>query len=226
MSIATFIMGKSGHGKSTSLRNLDPQKTIIIQAVNKPLPFPAKNWKQWDSDTKTGSIAVTDSARNICAAIERAKGNGKEIIIIDDFQYIMSNEFMRRRTERGFDKFTEIAGHAWDVLNTSMNSDNNLRVYMLTHTDTDEWGQNAKVKTIGKLLDDKIVLEGMVTIVLKAVKTDQGYMFQTQSDGTDTVKSPMGLFEQQYIDNDLAFVDKAICDYYGIEEPKKEEVKK
>jgi len=217
MSIATIVMGKSGHGKSTSIRNFDPDKTLIIQAVRKPLPFRAKEWKPWDSASKTGSVAVTDSARNICAAIERAPSNGKSVVIIDDFQYVMSNEFMRRSAERGFDKFTEIARGAWDVLNMAMSGPEDVRVYILTHTETDEWGQNAKVKTIGKLLDDKIVLEGMVTTVLKALKQDGQYFFSTQSDGTDTVKSPMGLFESALIDNDLAAVDKAICEYYGIE---------
>lgn len=216
MSLATIVMGKSGQGKTTSLRNLDPEKTILIQAIKKPLPFKSPNWKDWDGETKTGSIFVSDSSKAICTIIAKAKANGKSIVVVDDYQYVMANEFMRRSAERGFDKFTEIARGAWDVMTAAMSADDDLRVYILTHTDTDEWGMNAKVKTIGKLLDDKIVLEGMVTTVLKAAKKDKDHLFQTQSDGTDTVKSPIGLFDNEYIDNDLNEVDTSICKYYGI----------
>ena len=216
MSIATVIMGLSGSGKSTSLRNLDPEKTILIQAIKKPLPFRSTEWKAWDKTTKTGSIAVTDSAKNICTAIEKAKENGKEIIIIDDFQYVMANEFMRRSAERGYDKFTEIAKGAWDVFNAAMNAPDGIRVYLLTHVQTDDYGQGGKLKTIGKMLDEKIVLEGMVSIVLRSMRSDANYSFRTQSDGTDTVKSPIGLFDSELIENDLKMVDDKICEYYGV----------
>ncbi len=218
MSISTIIMGLSGHGKTTSIRNLDPDKTIIIQSIKKELPFPSKNWKPWNSETKSGSIAVTDKPSNICAAIERAQSNGKEIVIVDDYQYVMANEFMRRSREKGYDKFTEIGRGAWDVMNAAMNGPDGLRVYIMTHVQTDEYGQGGKVKTIGKMLDEKIVLEGMVTTVLRSCKMDDGYFFRTQSDGTDNVKSPMGMFESDLIDNDLAVVDAKMCEYFGIGE--------
>ena len=216
MSIATVVMGLSGSGKSTSLRNLDPVKTIIIQAIKKPLPFRSADWKNWDNDTKSGSIAVTDNARHICAAIQKAESNGKLVVIIDDFQYVMANEFMRRSGERGFDKFTEIAKGAWDVFNAAMNAPDNTRVYIMTHVQTDDYGQGGKLKTIGKMLDEKIVLEGMVSIVLRSMRSDGAYSFRTQSDGTDTVKSPIDLFDTELIDNDLNIVDEKICEYYGL----------
>jgi len=222
MSTATIIMAPSGHGKSASLRNLDPEKTILIQTIRKPLPFMAKDWKNWDGATKTGSIAVTDSAKNICAAIDRASANGKEIVVIDDFIYCLTNEFMRRSKEKSFEKFNDIGRAAWDVMTAAMNAPDNVRVYILSHIQTDEYGQYAKIKTVGKMIDEKIVLEGMVTTVLRAVKQDKKYLFQTQSDGTDTVKSPMGLFDSEFIDNDLKLVDDRICEYYGINQKEKE----
>lgn len=218
MGTGVIIMGNSGTGKSTSGRNLDPEKCLWIQVIKKRLPFPAKNWKPWDGKEKTGSIACTDNSRAICQAIERAKSNGKQIVIVDDFQYLMANEFMNRSAEKGYDKFTEIARHAWDVMQSTLAVDDDVRVYILTHTQTDEYGQNAKMKTIGKMLDEKVVLEGMFTIVLKSLRTDDGYFFATQNDGSDTVKSPMGMFPAEMVDNDLAAVDAKICEYYGIGE--------
>lgn len=222
MSIATVIMGTSGQGKTTSLRNINPDDAILIQAIKKPLPFRSKNWKPWDGETKTGSIACTDNARNICAAIQRAEQNGKSVVIVDDYQYVMANEFMRRSQEKSFDKFNDIGRAAWDVMTAATSGPDHIRVYILTHVQTDEYGMNGKMKTVGKLLDEKIVLEGMVTTVLRTVKNDEGYFFRTQSDGGDTVKSPMGLFDADLIENDLAAVDAALCEYYGVEEPKNE----
>ena len=94
MGIGVVLMGKSGTGKTTSLRNVNPDKALLIQVTRKALPFKSANWKPWDGKTKTGTVAVTDKASNIVAAIQRASDNGKEIVIVDDFQYLMANEFM------------------------------------------------------------------------------------------------------------------------------------
>lgn len=212
MSIATLILGESGTGKSTSLRNLDPTKTLLIQSIGKPLPFRAKEWQLITKDNLTGSIFICDNAETICKAIARTD---REIIIIDDYQYIMANEFMRRAKEKGYDKFTDIGERAWAVFNQALNLPMNKRVYILAHTETDPFGKT-KIKTIGKMLDEKITLEGMVTICLRTHVNDGQYQFSTQNNGSDTVKSPMGLFETQFIDNDLKLVDDKICDYYGI----------
>ena len=91
MGVGVVVIGRSGTGKSTSIRNLDPEKTLLIQVIKKALPFRSVAWKPWDKSTKTGSIAVTDKSSNIVAAIIRAKDNGKSIIVIDDFQYLMAN---------------------------------------------------------------------------------------------------------------------------------------
>lgn len=210
MSIATLILGESGTGKSTSLRNLDPKKTLLVQIIQKPLPFRPKGWQVFDG--RTGNIFITDNANGICDIIARTR---REIIVIDDYQYLMANEFMRRGTEKGYDKFTDIGVNAWKVCDLATKLAPNKRVYILAHTQSDEFGRT-KIKTIGKMLDEKITLEGMFTICLRTQVKDGSYQFSTQNDGKDTVKSPMGLFDKPLIDNDLAAIDNIICDYYDI----------
>ena len=212
MSIATLILGESGTGKSTSLRNLDPAKTLLIQAVNKPLPFRSSGWKVKASLKSEGNVIRTDNA----AAIEKAmRSLPHEVVVLDDFQYVLANEFMRRSDEKGFDKFTEIGRNAWNILMAASQLADDRRVYILGHTQADEFGR-VKAKTIGKLLDEKITVEGLFTIVLRTLVQDGSYQFATQNNGSDTVKSPMGLFAERLVDNDLAEVDRMICDYYGI----------
>lgn len=215
MGFPVMILGESGTGKSTSMRNLNPERTLLIQTVRKPLPFRSKEWKAWDGANKKGSIFVTDKWDSMITIFKRAPGYGKDIVVIDDFQYLLANEFMRRTHEKGFDKFTEIGHHAWSVLMEAQDIGYDTRFYFLSHTQTDENG-NTKAKTIGKLLDDKITIEGLFTIVLRTMKNDQGYFFSTQNNGSDTVKSPMGLFPNCPIENDLAMIDNEICEYYGI----------
>lgn len=210
MSVATFILGQSGTGKSTSLQNLDPTKVLLIQTIRKPLPFRSANWKPLTKEG--GTVFVTDKAQTICDAINRTQ---REIIIIDDFQYMMANEFMRRTAERGFDKFTEIGRNAWDVINAATQAADNKRVYILSHTEQSESG-STKIKTIGKMLDEKITLEGMVTICLQTAIVNGQHIFMTQNNGHNTVKSPIGLFASEHIPNDLAAVDAAIVEYYGL----------
>jgi hypothetical protein len=212
MSIATMVLGESGTGKSTSLRNLHPAQTLLIQTIRKPLPFRSQGWKVKASMKADGNIIQTDSAE----IIERAmRSLPHEIVVIDDFQYMLANEFMRRSDEKGFDKFTDIGRHAWDVMRAATDLADDRRVYILCHTATDDIGRT-KMKTIGKLLDEKITPEGMVTICLRTVVRDGSYFFSTQNSGSDTTKSPMGMFDDLLIPNDLAAVDTAICDYYGI----------
>lgn len=219
MSIATIVLGESGTGKSTSLRNLDPAKTLLIQAIKKPLPFKNKGWEK--------SIFVTDKPRTVkyedgrieYGILNLIDKTSKEIIVIDDFQYIMTNEFMRRVLDKeakdgAFVKYNEIAKNVWDILNAASSAGDSKRVYMLSHVETAD-GRD-RVKTIGKLLDEKVSIEGMVSIVLRSRRTNGNYLFATQNNGLDTTKSPMGLFTDELIENDLAAVDAAICEYYDI----------
>ena len=205
MSISTIILGESGTGKTTSIRNLNPDEVALIQVIKKPLPFRSTGWTPY----------VTDNWEKIIKGMNLAVEKGRKIIVIDDFQYVMANEFMRRSQERGFDKFTEIGNHAWEIFNVAGTLPDDVRVYLLSHTQESDNG-TVKLKTIGKMLDEKITPEGMFTIVLRTVVSDGQHFFRTRNSGNDTVKSPIGLFETDIIDNDLAFVDKEICNYYSI----------
>jgi len=209
MSIATMILGESGTGKSTSMRNLDPKETLLIQAVKKPLPFKSKEWKPVADG---GNVYASDQSDAIIKAMHKTR---RSVIIIDDYQYILANEFMRRSEERGFDKFSDIGRHAWDILMAASSLPDDVRVYILGHTQSDDQGR-VRAKTIGKMLDDKITVEGLFSIVLKTVVQNGNYLFSTRNNGSDTVKSPLGLFDDEFIENDLSKVDKAICEYYDV----------
>ena len=215
MSVATMVLGESGTGKSTSLRNMSAAETLLIQAVKKPLPFKSPDWKRFDREGKTGgNIFQTDNAARIITLMQKTQ---RKIIVLDDFQYVMANEFMRRTNEKGFDKFTEIGKNAWDIINAAAALPDDVRVYILSHVETSDSG-HTKIKTIGRMLDEKIALEGMVTIVLRTLVRDGQYLFATRNNGSDTTKTPMGLFDAEAIENDLQAVDQAICAYYELTE--------
>lgn len=207
MGILVYVLGRSGTGKSFSMRNFKKGDLGVVNVQGKILPFKGSG---------ALDIVNTDDSSDIVKHIEKMSKKYKSIVV-DDFQYVMANEFMRRATERGYDKFTEIARHAWDIANKVRELPNDVIVYVLCHTDTDQDGFE-KLKTIGKLLDEKIVLEGMSTIVLKTAVSDGQYMFLTQNNGKDTVKSPAGMFPAYAIDNDLKYVDDKIRNYYEIGE--------
>lgn len=210
MSIATMILGTSGTGKSTSLRNMNPADTLLIQVIAKPLPFRSKDWRLVGKDG--GNILVAATADAICAAMRKTT---RPIIVIDDLQYLLATEFMERAHETGYTKFTEMARHYYDVLTCATTLPADKRVYLMSHTDTSDTGQ-IKAKTIGKLLDEKITVEGLVSIVLRTHVINGQYVFSTRNSGSDTVKTPIGLFDSEHIDNDLMAVDKAIAAYYEI----------
>ena len=139
MSISTLILGESGTGKSASLRNFEPGKLALIQAIKKPLPF-----------RNTGlTVYVSDDWNSIIRAMQKAAEKGVKIIVIDDFQYVMANEFMRRSTEVGFTKFTEIGSHAWEIFVAAAALPDDVRVYILSHVEETNSG-TIKMKTIGK----------------------------------------------------------------------------
>src|SRR5687768_3446344 len=211
MSVATFILGESGTGKSASLRNLNPAETLLVQIKPKPLPFKAAGWKRHSKETP-GNIVVASSSEMVVACLQKTQ---RDIIIIDDFQYLMAGEFFDRAYEKGYDKFTEIARHAYDVLAAATTLPDQKRVYMLCHTDTDMNGR-IKAKTIGRMLDEKLTVEGLVSIVLRTAVINGQYLFTTKNSGNDTTKSPMGMFEDEQIENDLQLVDQAICTYYDL----------
>lgn len=212
MSIATLILGEPGSGKSTSMRNLNPAETLLIQTIKKPLPF--RGWtllkKNSETGEVTGNVVVSDVAAQI---INYMTKTARKIIVLDDWNLLMTNEFMRRSAETGFQKFSDIGRSAWDVMMAASSLPDDVRVYMLGHTSMDETG-HIRAKTIGKLVDEKCPVESMFTTVLRAMQVNGQYVFQTQSTGMDTCKSPLGLFETEQIPNDLKEVDRAIAAYY------------
>lgn len=214
MGIPVMILGESGTGKTASLRNINAEESFLIQPVKKPLSFRSTAWQPWDGNG-SGSVVCTDDTNTIAKVISAASHYGRNKIIVDDFQYIMANEYMRRAQETGFNKFTEIAKHVWEMIIHAQQAPDDVAVYFLAHTEQSDTGKT-KAKTIGKLLDEKITLEGLFTIVLKSIVDDGKYLFTTQNSGMDTVKSPMGMFEERFIENDLNTVDQTIREYFGV----------
>ena len=205
MAVAVLILGQSGTGKSYSMKNFKEDELCLISVQKALLPFRKKF-------TET---VVTDKYGEIIKAMQSTK---KKVIVIDDTQYLMCNEFMRRATEKGYDKFTEIAQNFWSLVVQEVNKlPTDTIVYLLCHTATDENGVE-KMKTIGKLVDEKITPEGLFTIVLKTAVSDGNYAFVTQNNGKDTVKSPEGMFTTYAINNDLKYVDEKIRNYYSLGE--------
>lgn len=213
MSIPTLVLGHPGTGKTTSLRNMDPTKTLLIQAVKKPLPFRTQGWGYFDREKNPrGNIFLLDHAPSIIATMRKTS---RKIICLDDTNYIMSNTFMRRAAETGYQKFTEMACDTFSIFEAAANLADDVRVYIFAHTQQTDDGIT-RFKTVGKMLDEKVVIDGLVTTCLKTVVSDGQFYFATKNNGSDTVKSPMGLFESDLIENDLAQVDNAIAAFYGI----------
>lgn len=217
MSNTVLIIGESGTGKSTSIRNLNAKETFIINVIDKPLPFRGfKNkYIKISSDWSEGNYCSTDDYAQIIKAVNFISTKRPEIktIIIDDFQFVMTNEFMKRCMERGFDKFSEIGNHAWSIMNALRNLREDLDCFVLTHSSLDESGK-MNIKTIGKLFSEKYGMETTVTTMLQTEVNDGKYCFITQGDARHIAKSPMGMFEDRNIPNDLAFVKEKIHSYY------------
>jgi len=221
MSIMTLVIGESGHGKSRSIKGLLDKNPLIVQAANKAMPFRSRLERvKQDKDGKlSGNLFSTREWSRAKKAIYAAAKDGRSVIVIDDFQYLMADEFMRRAKEGGFTKFTELAQNVYDFIRSMEKLPDDVRVYFLSHLETEADGRQ-KIKTIGKLLDEKITIEGLFPIVLKAKSDDGRYFFITQTSGLDTCKSPEGMFDEREIENDLGIVDDSIVDYYGLQEDK------
>lgn len=217
MATVTLIMGESGTGKSTSLRNLDPKETFIISALDKPLPFRGFKSKYFKSTKeKLGNYSATDNCERIIKGIESISETRPDIknIVIDDFQYVMSNDYMRRAKEAGFAKFLDAGVTAWKIPYVAQSARDDLFIFILTHTETDSSGVK-KCKTIGKMVDEKITLEGMFTVVFHSLVFNNQYQFLTQHDGAHIAKSPMGMFDDLLIDNDLAAIKQKMVEYFN-----------
>lgn len=210
MGICVLVLGESGSGKSSSLRNFTKDEIAVINVAGKPLPF--------KSEIVPYNVNKSSKAKNIDRytltknAIIKAPGKA---IAIDDSQYLMAFDSFDKAKEIGYGKFTDMAV-SFERLIEFCNDEvpDDKIVYFLHHCETTELGKQ-KAKTIGKMIDSQITLEGLFSIVLFCETDGKVHKFITQSDGTTTAKSPMGLFETE-IDNDLKAVDAAIRDYYNI----------
>lgn len=221
MSNTVLVIGQSGSGKSTALRNLDPKTTFIINVLDKPLPFRAfkKSYQPITKENKLGNYYATNDWTHVVRCIDMVNKERLDIttLVIDDWQYILAYEFMRRVSEKGFDKFSELANHGWSTINACLGTRASLTSFILAHSDVDATGRS-KCKTIGKMLDEKITIEGLFTTVLHSRVVDGNYLFQTQYDGEYLAKSPMGMFEDHLMPNDLLVVKEAIENYFNDEE--------
>lgn len=204
MGVPVLLLGESGTGKSTSMRNFKNGELAVVNVAGKPLPF------KGNFETLNG----TTDFREIYKFMKLTKAKS---IVIDDAQYIMSFQYMRRIKENGWDKFNELQSDFFNLIDCVKDLPADVIVYFLSHIETTQDGRQ-KIKTIGKMLDEKITIEGMFSIVLKTYTSDGKYYFLTQNSGNDTVKSPMGMFPAYAIDNDLKYVDEKIRNYYEIGE--------
>lgn len=243
MSNMVAVITGAGFGKSTSFSRitkedllkggiehehvgLDPKQTLLINVKGKPLPY-----RKWDKDyeqitmdsppLKANYLASTDYAE-ITKVLGFFNSEREDIrsIVFDDFQYLMADEFMINALKGGFEKFSKLAKNVYDLLNFVSKMRKDINIYVLSHVEEVQAGKY-KIKTIGKLLDEKVTLEGLFTIVLygkegfNSTTKKPSRLFVTNYDGEYPAKSPIGMFDSLYIPNDLGLVDKAIREYYS-----------
>lgn len=207
MATPVLIIGKSGSGKSTSMRNCQNNDFNLIRVLNKPLPFKGKvnGW-------------FSDDYQQIMKLLIASKADS---IVIDDAGYLITNHFMRGHSSAGkgngvFSLYNDIGDYFWNLIQFIVTKvPENKIVYIIMHEEKDEAGE-VKPKTIGKLLDEKVCIEGMFTIVLRCIEEGGKHLFVTQASQGAVSKSPIGMFEDLTIDNDLLSVDKKIREYYGL----------
>ena len=207
MGEAVLIYGRSGSGKSRSLCNFAEDEIFLVQTIKKRLPF-RKQFKY---------TLVSDSVPTIMAQLQKMP---LKVAVIDDAGYLMTNEFMKRHSggkkgSSSFDLYNDIADSFWNLLNSVKTLPDDVIVYIIMHEDTNDYGET-KLRTIGKLLNDKVCIEGMCTVVLRCVIEGDKHYFLTQGTGTDVSKSPEGMFEELKIENDLKSVDAQIRNYWGL----------
>ena len=210
--MGVLLMGASGSGKSTSLRNLPAEETAIINITNKPMPFRNKDNKKIVCLKDFNADSYDELYKQIIKAIQ---GTKKRIVVVDDSSYMMSFENFEKATNKGYDKFTTMAKNYYDLIKSAISCDGEKIVYIITHEEIDDVNQLYRPKTIGKMLSNQLVIEGLFSIVLRSLYKNGEYIFQTQNDGTSVCKSPMDMFEQKEMPNDLYEVDKLIREYYG-----------
>ena len=207
MGECVFVYGKSGSGKSRSLINFGEEEIFLVNTIGKRLPFRSK----FKYEIKT------DDFNKIANGLRKMP---TKTAVIDDSGYLMTNAFMRGHSapksgSSTFDLYNDIADSFWSLITVIKNElPDDVIVYMIMHEDTTDYGET-KLRTIGKLLSEKVCIEGMSTVVLRCVVRDGKHLFLTQSDGSDISKSPEGMFDRE-IENDLKAVDTVIREYWGL----------
>jgi len=224
MAQSVLVIADSGTGKSTAIRTLDPKETFIINIANKPLPF--KGWKKTytmiSKDNAKGNMTSASTAPGIVKAMQHVNEKMLHIktLVIDDWQYMSSFEYFDRANEKGYDKFTQIAANLAQVAKMPKDMREDLTIFFMTHSEDTVDGnghRKVKAKTIGKMIDNVLTLEGLFSTVLfgRIKKTEDGleYGFDTVNNGENTCKAPMDMFEESFIDNDLQLVKNCIAEY-------------
>lgn len=207
MGECVFVYGKSGSGKSRSLINFGEDEIFLVNTIGKRLPFRSK----FKYEIKTDDFGkIVNGLRKMPT----------KTAVIDDSGYLMTNAFMRGHSapksgSSTFDLYNDIADSFWSLITVIKNElPDDVIVYMIMHEDTTDYGET-KLRTIGKLLSEKVCIEGMSTVVLRCVVRDGKHLFLTQSDGSDISKSPEGMFDRE-IENDLKSVDSTIREFWGL----------
>jgi hypothetical protein len=222
MAYPVLILAKSGGGKSSAIRNLNPKETFVFNVCKKQLPFKnaSKMYTEIGENNPSGNMLSEDDYDLITKTIDYIDKKRTEIktIVIDDSQYLIVNEFMRKHSTQGkgndvFQLYNSIGDHFWNLLWSSRLYRKDLFIFFLHHAEETDTG-NIKAKSIGKMLDEKVDIPGMFSFVFYACRDGQKNIFYTQNDGTHPAKTPMGMFSDEKIDNDLSIVVKAIKNYY------------
>ena len=207
-----MILGESGSGKSYSIKNMNAENVGVFAVEKSLLPFRNKGFK----------VAKNATYSMIMNALKNPQ---LKAYVIDDSQYLMVNEFFDRAKDTGYQKYTDIGLHFRNLVHhINQNLPDDVIVYFLHHTEIDSNTGKTKAKTVGKMLDNYLTLEGCFNIVLQAVAEGKDHYFITQSDGSNTAKSPEEMFAAK-IENDLAYVDKTIREYYGFDSKESEDKK-
>lgn len=208
MGMPVLIYGKSGSGKSRSLKFFGSEEILLINIEGKNLPF--KNSFKYECRTDSIDVIIDQINKMPC-----------KTAVLDDAGYLMTHHFMNNhRNKKGnasFDMYDDIADNMYFLvqrIKTQVPDD--VIVYIMLHEDTNDFG-DTKIKTIGKLIDNKVCLEGMVTVCIRCMSDNGKHFFRTQTDGFDITKTPEDMFEDAEIDNNLKFVDDTIREFYGWE---------
>lgn len=207
MGVPVLIYGRSGTGKSRSLKRFGEEEITLINVERKPLPF-RKKFKY---------IINSDNYDKIKSALKKSPSKS---IIIDDAGYLLTNTFMRGHSTRGggsstYDLYNEIGDKFWDLFEFTKDLPDDKIVYIVMHEEENNSG-GFKLKMLGRLLEEKVCVEGMVTIAIRCMCEDSRHFFKVHTDGSDITKTPEDMFEEDEIDNDLKLVDTTIREYYDL----------